>query len=138
MIEDRKKNRNLGVEHSRLLNPFSGNTLKTVESTKPGDTGVRDELKMWPLKSVFQGDSLGRTRGVGVYRGWERENSPAMMLFPRELAALAHAPIPGVWDVGGSALSLGQLPVCRAPDEGTQSVLSWIQRTGWRIWEQMK
>lgn len=47
------------------------------------------------------------------------------MLFPGELAALAHAPIHGVWDVGGAALSLGQLPVCKTPDEGTQSLLSW-------------
>lgn len=104
---------------------FSGNMLKTVESTKPRDTGMRDELKMWPLKAVFQGSSLGRTRGMGVYRSGREKNSPAMMLFPRELAALAHAPIHGVWNVGGAALSLGQLPVCKTPDEGTQSLLIW-------------
>lgn len=99
--------------------------LKTVESAKPGDTGVREELKVQPLQSVFQGNSLGRTRGVGVYSSGREKNNPAMMLFSGELASMAHAPIPGVWDVGGAALSLGQLPVCRAPDEGTQSLLSW-------------
>lgn len=96
-----------------------------MESAKPGDTGVREELKVQPLQSVFQGSSLGRTRGVGVYSSGREKNNPAMMLFSGELASLAHAPIPGVWDVGGAALSLGQLPVCRAPDEGTQSLLRW-------------
>lgn len=120
-----KEKQKSGGRAFKAPEPFSGNMSKTVESTKPVDTGVRDELKVWPLQSMFQGNSLGRTRGMDVYRGGREKHSPALMLFPGELASLAHAPIPGMWDIGGAALSLGQLPVCKAPDEGTQSLLSW-------------
>lgn len=71
-----KEKQTSGGPAFKACEDFSGNTLKTVESTKPGDTGVRDELKVWPLKAVFQGSSLGRTRGMGVYRsGRERKTA---------------------------------------------------------------
>lgn len=63
--------------------------------------------------------------GVG-----ERKTGQPQCSFPGSWLPQALAPIPGMWDVGGAALSLGQLPVCKATEEGTQSPLSWKRFRG--------
>lgn len=94
----------------------------TMERNKPGDSGVRDELKE---EQCLKTTASPGPRRMGVHRGVGEKDSTALMLFPWKLAV--PGPCPHPWNVGhrwGSP-ELGQLPVCKATEEGTQSPLSW-------------